>query len=79
MDAESKSNGHGPAAIKVFLVCMPVSIVVYELHVKNHVIIGLSLVAGVLLQALVPPRKRGLLPLLAGTVIYTVIYALLRR
>ena len=41
---------------------------------RHHLIGGLALIAGALLQALIPPRTKGLLPLLAFAVAWAVFY-----
>ncbi len=79
VDSQDRKIAPVVPVLKSFLACIPVSIVVYGLKVRSHSIIGLSLIAGVLLQALIPPRKKGLLLLLSGSVLYTLIYFLLGR
>jgi len=77
MVAEANPNEPAAVVLKAFLACMPVSIVVYRFHIQNHFIIGLSLVAGVLLQALIPPRKKGMLLLLTAAIVYALFYSLM--
>jgi len=65
--------------LKVLVGILP-SMVVRELQMPHkRLLFSLSLVLGVLMQALVPPRKKGLLPLLvAASIIGLAYYALTR-
>jgi len=74
METHSSSE-HVAATVKVFVACIPSSIVIYRFRVEDHLIVGLSSVAGVLLQALVPPRKLGLVRMLAATTAFTIAYS----
>src|SRR6266478_2504933 len=75
MEKQSSSDEHVAATLKVFVGCIPSSIVIYRFHVEDHLIVGLSAVAGVLLQALVPPHKLGLLRMLTATALFTIVYS----
>ncbi len=76
MNVEAQSNSvHVASALKVFVACIPSSIVIYRFRVEDHLIIGLSSVLGVLLQALVPPRKLGLVRMLVATTAFTIAYS----
>jgi hypothetical protein len=75
METDSNSQKESVSTtIKMLLFCMPPSIAMYRFHVRNHAIVGLSWVAGALLQALVPPRKQRLIPILFVTIIAAAVY-----
>ena len=76
MSAQSKTDENIVGALKTFLAIMPLSIVVYEFHVGNHLIIGLACVAGVLLQTVIPPHKQRLFLLLTSAIVFTFVYSL---
>jgi len=48
---------------------------IYSFHVENHLLVGLSFIAGVLLQALIPPWKMGLVRMLTGTTLFALVYS----
>jgi hypothetical protein len=51
-------------AFKIFALLLP-SLVLEQTHFsKDHLLIASSWVAGALLQALIPPARKGLLPIL---------------
>lgn len=61
---------------QVLVGCLPASVAIYGFHVENRLVIGLSWVAGVVLQTVIPPWNLELLRLLAVTVLFTLIYGL---
>lgn len=65
----------GAAMAKSILLCLPLLVVqpFYDER-SHHLVAGLAVIAGVLLQALVPPRKKLLLPGLVMAVAFTVVY-----
>ena len=75
MKAQASSDEYAAAAVKVFIGGLPSSIVIYRFHTEDHLIVGLSFVAGVLLQALIPPRKLALSRMLAAATLFTIAYS----
>jgi hypothetical protein len=65
--------------LKVVVFSIPAIVVTEVAHSKNHVAIASSWVAGVLLQALIPPSKKGLLPSLGLTLVVGAAYVFLWR
>jgi len=76
MGAQSKPDENLMGTLKTFLAVMPLSIVLYGFHVKNHLVIGLACVAGVLLQTVIPPHKQRLFLLLTSAIVFTLVYSL---
>lgn len=72
----SKNDIVGIAIVKIALLFLPriVTAPFYDAN-KHHALFGLTLIAGVLLQALVPPRKKGFLPALTFAIAFTVVYS----
>jgi hypothetical protein len=64
------------ALAKIALLFVPrlVGALFYDAR-QHHLLAGLTVILGVLLQALVPPRRKLLLPLLALAVAFTVVYS----
>ena len=69
----------GIALVNIAVMCLPIILAPIfgfrDLN-RHHFEAGLALTAGVLLQALIPPRKKGLVPLLALAVAFTLVYTL---
>lgn len=61
-------------AFKVVVFSLPNLVLTEGIHSKSRLLIASSWVAGALLQALVPPAGRGLLPILATTLVVGVAY-----
>lgn len=74
MEPESRTN-EVAATLKVFVACIPPTLMIYRFHVENHLLVGLSSIAGVLLQTLVPPWRLGLVRMLTATALFTLVYA----
>lgn len=83
--ATANEPGKGPASgqqkealevgiFKALLICLPGTILMELGHIHNHWLIGGALVFGVLLQALVPPRTKGLGRALAVAIVIAVLY-----
>lgn len=74
MEASSKIEQTVTSVAKAILFCMPVTLATEVFQVKSHFAVGLWLVVGSLLQALVPPRRKHLIPIVvlatAGAVVY---------
>ncbi len=65
--------------LKVLVAIMP-AMVVIELHMPHkRLLFSLSLVLGALMQALVPPRRKGLLSALVGASIIGLAYYIWTR
>ena len=65
-----KGKDDKPAfVLKAFVFCVPAATAAQ--FSKSDVILGLSLIVGSLLQSIIPPRKKGLLPMLAISITYT--------
>jgi hypothetical protein len=60
---------------KLFILALPATLLPYVRPAHSHTLFGLALVLGVLLQALIPPRRKGLVPMIIGTVLFTIIYS----
>jgi len=79
MKAQEPTVHDGRLILKVLVAILP-AMVVRELQVPHkRLLFNLSLVLGVLVQALVPPRKKGLLPSLVGVSIIVLAYYLWTR
>ena len=78
MAANSSRDDNVAGILKIIVFCTPPSIVPILWNVRTHrLIFGLSFILGVLLQAILPPRRKGLVPMLAVTVLFTLAYSLL--
>jgi len=60
---------------KLFVLSLPATLLPYVRPAHGHTAFGLALVLGALLQAIIPPRRKGFVPLIAGTIIFTLIYS----
>jgi hypothetical protein len=68
------------ALLKIAVLCIPTlaaPLVGFHDLSRHHLAAGIALIAGVLLQALIPPRKKALLPLLGLAVAFTLVYTIL--
>jgi hypothetical protein len=67
-------NGNERISIlaKLIIFCMIPAVVIHAFH-ASYVALGLSFIVASLLQALVPPRRKGLVPILAISTLFTVI------
>jgi hypothetical protein len=75
----NKETGQDMNAVaKIFVFCVVPLTVSEGFHLRNPVVTGLSFIAGSLLQALIPPRRRGLLVMLILSAAYTAIALLWR-
>lgn len=64
------------AMIKIAIFCLPVTVIqFFGAARKDHLIVGLTVIFGVFLQALIPPRKKLLVPLLILSVGFTMLYS----
>jgi len=75
MEQEQGANEQVAATLKVFVAFMPPSLMIYRFHVENRLLVGLSFIAGALLQALIPPWKMGLARGLTGVTLFTLVYS----
>ena len=57
---------------KLVVFCMIPAVAIHAFH-ASYVVLGLSFVVASLLQALVPPKKKGLVPILALSTLFTLI------
>jgi hypothetical protein len=70
-------GGYGVAAAKCVLLCLPSLVLQPLVDLRAHRLWGgFSFILGVLLQALIPPRKKGLLLLLTFAVGFTIAYSM---
>jgi len=75
---ESRPKPHWGSAIFVkALVGVYPAALVTQIVPHNRVVYCVALVAGVLLQAIIPPHKRGLIPLLVVVSVISGIYLLI--
>ncbi len=67
-------NGNEQIAIlaKLIVFCMISAVAIHAFR-ASYVVLGLSFIAASLLQALVPPRKKGLVPILAISTLFTLV------
>jgi hypothetical protein len=65
--------------LKVLLFTLPTTVVTEMTHVTSHVVIGSLWVAGAFLQAVVPPRKRGLIVWIVGATVAAGAYVFLAK
>lgn len=74
----SSSDGELVSGIlKVIVFSIAPTLVMLVLPVSSHrIMFGLSMFVGILLQALIPPRKKGLLSLLTIVAVFTVVYSM---
>lgn len=75
--SRERTASSGATILKAFLLTLPVTFVVEIVHSKSRIAIAASWVAGALLQAAVPPARRGLFAVLALAVVLGAIYVLL--
>jgi hypothetical protein len=61
---------------KLVVFALPVSVLPFIKPVNSHAQFGIALIVGALLQALIPPRRKGLVPILIGSVAFAIIYSL---
>jgi hypothetical protein len=66
-------------ALKVLVFCLPVIVLTEVARSKNHLAIASSWVAGALLQTLIPPARKGLLPILGLAVVAGTAYVIFWR
>lgn len=66
-------------ALKILVFSLPAIIVAEVARSKNHLAIASSWVAGALLQALIPPARKGLLPILGLVVVAGTAYVIFWR
>jgi hypothetical protein len=66
------------SGIKVAVFCLPVIVLTEGTHSKNPLAIAASWVGGALLQALIPPAKKGLLPILGVTLVAGTAYVVFK-
>jgi hypothetical protein len=64
--------------LKVLVFTLPTIVVAEVAHSRNHFAIASSWVAGALLQALIPPARQGLLPILGSTILVGAVYVVWR-
>lgn len=69
MPQGAKAALEGGWLIKPLLICLPPVYVMEIGHVHNRLLVGGSWVAGALLQAAVPPARKGLVPTLIAAII----------
>ena len=62
---------------KTCVVIAPATLLEFLMPVHSRLLYGLSLILGVLLQALIPPRRTGLAPTIIAVVIFTIVYSLI--
>lgn len=77
LSTPSRADNIARALAKIVLLCLPnVLAQIFWFHDlrKHHLADGLTVILGVLLQALVSPRKKMLLPALVLAVTFTVVY-----
>lgn len=61
------------AIVAKLIVFGMISAVAIHVFHASYVVLGLSFVAASLLQALIPPRRKGLVPMLAISTLFTLI------
>jgi len=61
--------------LKAVVFTLPATLLPYVRPVHSHTLFGLTLILGVLLQALIPPRRKGFVSLILCTVVFTIIYS----
>jgi hypothetical protein len=68
------NSGYEPVAIlsKLIILGMIPAVAIHAFH-ANYVVLALSFFVASLLQALVPPRRKGLVPMLAISTLFTLI------
>ena len=76
MHGKPSTGAHAAFAAKTFVGCLPVSIAIYRFHVTRPSYIGVALISGVLIQALIPPHKKGLIPMLVVAGIFVLIFTI---
>jgi len=62
---------------KLIVFGMVTAVAIHAFH-ASYVVLGLSFIVASLLQALIPPRGKGLLPILAISTLFTLIALLLQ-
>lgn len=77
MDTPKEATPSATIWLKVCVAVLPSILVPRFNPPHEHLLFSLSLVAGVLLQALIPPRKKGLVLVLVLTSITAVVYFLI--
>jgi len=83
---DSRSNGHREGgvpffsmAFKIVVFLLPSLVLEQTRFSKNHLVIASSWVAGALLQALIPPARKGLLPILGLALVVGTAYVIYGR
>jgi hypothetical protein len=66
-------------ALKVLVFCLPVIVATELVTSKNHVVIAACWVAGAMLQTLIPPARKGLLPILGLAIVAGMAYVIFGR
>jgi hypothetical protein len=74
--SQASVNEDARLLLKVLVLFVPPTIAPYVFDTAtHHFLAGLSLITGVLLQALIPPRRKGLLLLLGFSVVFAFAYS----
>ena len=58
---------------KLVVFALPASILPFVRPANSHKEFGIALIVGAILQAFIPPRRKGLVPILCGTVAVAII------
>jgi hypothetical protein len=75
MGDQSSTHSEIMILFKLFVLSLPATLLPYVRPAHGHTAFGLALVLGVLLQAIIPPRRKGFVPLIVVTIIFTLIYS----
>jgi hypothetical protein len=78
-DPRERTPSSLSAALKVLVFCLPVIVLTEVVHSNNHLAIALSWVCGALLQTLIPPARKGLLPILGLALLVGTAYVIFWR
>lgn len=70
----TKAAFEGGWLLKPLLICLPPVCVIEIGHVHNRLLVVGSWVAGALLQAVVPPARKGLVPAIIAAIAFGTLY-----
>jgi hypothetical protein len=75
---DQDSNSEIMIWLKLAVLALPATVLPFIRPVHTHAQLGIAWIVGALLQALIPPRRKALVPILVGTLAFAIIYALVR-
>jgi hypothetical protein len=61
--------------LKLFVLSLPATLLPFVRPTHSHLVFGLALILGVLLQAIIPPRRKGFIFMIVGAIVFTLIYS----